>query len=78
MKRCLPIFLLLLSVNAHGALNKWVDAEGNIHYSDEPPPPNVKTQTLVAPVAASGVAAQKNHCGTRSRTEKSTEIEGRN
>lgn len=59
MKRCLPVFLLLLSFNAHSALNKWVDAEGNVHYSDEPPPPNVKAQTLVAPPAASGVPVQK-------------------
>ena len=60
MKRCLSIFLLLLSISsAHGALNKWVDAEGKVHYSDEPPPPNVKAQTLTVPAAASGVAAQK-------------------
>lgn len=59
MKRCLPIFLLLLSVSAHGALNKWVDAEGNVHYSDEPPPPNVKAQTLTTPPAASGEPVQK-------------------
>jgi hypothetical protein len=51
--------LLLLSISAHGALNKWVDAEGKVHYSDEAPPPNVKAQTLVAPSAASGVPAQK-------------------
>ena len=59
MKRCLPIFLILLSINAHGALNKWVDADGKVHYSDEPPPANVKAQTLSAPSAVSGVPAQK-------------------
>jgi hypothetical protein len=51
--------LLLLSVSAHGALNKWVDAEGKTHYSDEPPPPNVKALTLATPSAASGTPAQK-------------------
>lgn len=60
MKYCLPIFLLFLSVNAYGALNKWVDADGKVHYSDEPPPANVKAQTLIAPSAASGVSAQKS------------------
>ena len=59
MKRCLPIFLLLLSVSAHGALNKWVDADGKVHYSDDAPPSNVKAQTLVTPSAISGVPAQK-------------------
>ena len=59
MKRCLPIFLLLLSASAHGALNKWVDAEGNVHYSDEPPPPNVKAQTLTTPSATGDEPVQK-------------------
>jgi len=59
MKRCLPVFLLLLSVSAHGALNKWVDAEGNVHYSDAPPPPDVKAQILTTPPAASGEPTQK-------------------
>ncbi len=59
MKRCLLVFLLLLSVSAHGALNKWVDAEGKVHYSDEPPPSNVKAQTLATPSEISGVPAQK-------------------
>ena len=59
MKRCLPVLFLLLSVSAYGALNKWVDAEGNVHYSDEPPPPNVNAHTLVTPSAVSGVPVQK-------------------
>jgi len=59
MKRCLPIILLLLSASAHGALNKWVDTEDNVHYSDEPPPTDVKAQKLTIPSAASGVPAQK-------------------
>jgi outer membrane protein assembly factor BamA len=60
MKHCLPIFLLFLSVSAHGALNKWVDADGKVHYSDEAPPSNVKSQTVAIPAAASGVPAQKS------------------
>jgi hypothetical protein len=50
----------LLSVSAHGALNKWVDAEGKVHYSDEAPPSNVKVQTVAIPSAASGVSALKS------------------
>lgn len=49
MKRYLPACLLLISVGANGALNKWVDADGKVHYSDEAPPENVKAKTLTAP-----------------------------
>lgn len=37
MKYSLAIFLLLISLHSHAALNKWVDADGNVHYSDNPP-----------------------------------------
>lgn len=60
MKPYLLICLLLLSANAHGALHKWVDVDGKVQYSDEPPPGNVKAQTLTAPSAASDVPAQKS------------------
>jgi hypothetical protein len=59
MKYCLLIFLLLLNVSAYGALNKWVGADGRVHYSDESPPSNVKAQTLATPSAVSGVPVQK-------------------
>ena len=49
MKRCLPICLLLLSFSAYGALTKWVDAEGKVHYSDEPPPDDVQKKALSVP-----------------------------
>lgn len=49
MKRYLSVCLLLLSFSAYGALTKWVDADGNVHYSDEPPPDNVKTKALTVP-----------------------------
>jgi hypothetical protein len=39
------ISLALISLNAHAGMNKWVDAEGKVHYSDTPPP-EVKTQTV--------------------------------
>lgn len=61
MKRYLPACLLLLSFSAHGALHKWVDADGKVHYSDEPPPADAKAKTLKvqsAP-ASSGVPATR-------------------
>ncbi len=65
MKKILLTLLFLASANASAALIKWVDAEGKVHYSDQPPPPNVKAETLrvpsvpEAPAAASAPAAPK-------------------
>lgn len=70
MKRCLPVCLLLLSFSAHGALTKWVDADGKVHYSDEPPPANVNAKTLVAPSAASGVPADKTYLERETERKK--------
>ena len=46
MKRFLLIFLLLTSTGTSAALNKWVDANGQVHYSDLPPPTDVEAKTL--------------------------------
>lgn len=70
MKRCLPVCLLLFSFSAHGALTKWVDADGKVHYSDEPPPANVKAKTLVTPSAASGVPADKTYMEQETERKK--------
>lgn len=81
MKRCLPICLLLLSFSAHGALTKWVDADGKVHYSDEPPPLDVKAKILVTPSAASGVPAQKTYVereAERKKAEKAKEEAAQN
>ncbi|MDE2117052.1 MAG: DUF4124 domain-containing protein [Betaproteobacteria bacterium] len=60
MKRYLSACLFLLSFSAYGALTKWVDADGKVHYSDEPPPDNIKTKTLSIPHdSLSGVPAAK-------------------
>jgi hypothetical protein len=39
------IALSLIGLNAHAGLNKWIDADGKVHYSDTPPP-EVPTQTV--------------------------------
>ncbi len=39
----------LLAMPALGELYKWTDAEGKVHYSDQPPPPNVKQPVTVKP-----------------------------
>lgn len=48
----------LLAMPALSETYKWTDAEGKVHYSDQPPPPNVKQsgtlkpRSAVAPTAA--------------------------
>jgi len=67
MKKLLLILSILTSANAFAGLSKWVDADGKVHYSDQPPPANVKATTLrtssdaAAPesAAASAPAAPK-------------------
>ena len=61
MKSCLIILLLGVSgLNAQAGVNKWVDENNRVHYSDQPAPANVKaTPVLIPAVPASGVPAQK-------------------
>jgi hypothetical protein len=40
------ITLALISFSSHAALNKWVDSEGKIHYSDTVPPEASATQSV--------------------------------
>ena len=70
MKRCLPVCLLLLSFSAYGALSKWVDAEGKVHYSDGPPPLDVKAEKLTTPSPASGVPATKTYIEQETELKK--------
>ena len=46
MNKHLLILLLLVSANAFPALTKWVDANGQVHYSDVPPPSNENVKIL--------------------------------
>lgn len=60
MKTCLLILLMLSSTNTFAALNKWVDTNGKVHYSDQPPPANVKAKTLRSTPAAKEPAKADN------------------
>jgi Domain of unknown function (DUF4124) len=46
---CLAALLLFAAGDAAAALYKWTDANGRVVYSDQPPPGNVKVETLNAP-----------------------------
>jgi hypothetical protein len=46
MTKFLLILLVLASANTFAAVSKWVDAQGQVHYSDQPPPPEAKAEKL--------------------------------
>jgi len=76
MKPLLSIYLLLLSFSAYGALNKWIDADGKVHYSDEPPPGSVKATTIATPRGQIGsVSAQKNFVEPEAGMKKNKKYE---
>ena len=64
MIKYLLLLLILTSTNAFAEINKWVDSNGKVHYSDQPPPPDVKPKALrsfsdTQDSASSSVAAPK-------------------
>lgn len=80
MKKFLLILLMLASTTAFAALSKWVDADGKVHYSDQPPPANVKAKILrvtpeaAAPVSASGAAAASAPVAPKTIAEREAEL----
>lgn len=59
MGKFLLILLILASANSFAEVNKWIDDQGRVHYSDQPPPPDVQTKILgsASDHSASGVTA---------------------
>jgi hypothetical protein len=80
MKKILLVLLTLASANVFADLRKWTDADGKVHYSDQPPPANVKAKTLrTTPVAgslvsASGVAASSAPAAPKTIAEAEAEL----
>ncbi len=79
MKHCLAICLLFTSISSHAALNKWVDADGKVHYSDTAPA-DVKVKKLRSYTApdtttpVSGVSAQKSLAELDAEWKKSQKL----
>ena len=48
---------LCVALPASAQMYKWVDSNGQVHYSDKPPPSNVKTEELRPAAQASTPAA---------------------
>ncbi|HKQ24357.1 MAG TPA: DUF4124 domain-containing protein [Burkholderiales bacterium] len=69
---------------ALGELYKWTDAEGVVHYSDQPPPPNVKKPVTVKPrnpapptAAPAAAAAAAPAAGPKTPAEQEAEFNRR-
>lgn len=74
MKNYLILVLLLFSVDSHAALNKWVDASGKVHYSDEPPPANAKVETIHVSADTGGTSSASATSATKSIAEQELEL----
>lgn len=80
MKKILLILLTLVSASALAGLHKWVDADGKVHYSDQPPPANVKATTLRSASSAkdsateSGAAASSAPAAPKTIAEREAEL----
>ena len=59
MKRLLVAIGLTLCVAlpASAQMYNWVDSNGKVHYSDKPPPSNIKTEKMRIPAEASSTPA---------------------
>lgn len=80
MKKLLLILLALSSANAFASLNKWVDANGKVHYSDQPPPANVKAKVLhtssdtAVPASGTGTTAASAPAAPKTIAEREAEL----
>ena len=80
MKNILLILLTLVSASSFAGLNKWVDANGRVHYSDQPPPANIEATTLRFTSSAkdsateSGAAASSAPAAPKTIAEREAEL----
>jgi len=76
MKKYLFAFLILSAANADAGLNKWVDSNGKVHYSDQPPPTGVEATTLrTARPPVSAPAASKSYAEREAELKKARQSE---
>lgn len=76
MRQLLTIVsMLALATVAQAGVTRWVDAEGKVHYSDQPPPPTAKSQKTLDLKAgpALPIVAPDGKGGEKSLAEKDLE-----
>lgn len=67
--------LLLISLTATAEVYKWIDAEGNTHFSDMAPDNVPQAEKLVVPPVNTSTPSRQNHSATRS--PRSTQMSSR-
>jgi hypothetical protein len=72
---CIAALLLIAAGDAAAALYKWTDANGRIVYSDQPPPGNVKVETLQGPPPPANPNAAKE-LANKEMEYKQRQLEG--
>ena len=75
-KKILSALILALSAAspmAGAAIYKWVDSEGNTHYTASPPPDDVESKKIQAPPAVDTEGAQKWLDGQQKQSQRSAE-----
>ena len=45
------VCLLGISSQSHARLYKWIDADGNTHYTQQPPPDGIATEDIKLPAS---------------------------
>lgn len=76
MRQFLTIFsLLALATAAQAGVTRWVDADGKVHYSDQPPPATAKSQKTLNLKSSPGLpnTVPDSKDGEKSLAEKDLE-----
>jgi len=70
MKAIVALALLLATLPAWSVMYKWVDADGNVHYSDQAPPEGAKHQETVKVKVPPPAPAAPQPDGNKGATSK--------
>ena len=73
MSKFLLILLMFASTNTFATINKWVDEQGQVHYSDRLPPPEAKSETLRSATGTQD-SASSSTAATKTIAEREAEL----
>jgi hypothetical protein len=69
MKNFMLVILMMFCVSAFAEVNKWVDENNRVHYSDEPPPSSTKSKQLGSTSKAKSSAETSDATASSNATE---------
>jgi hypothetical protein len=75
MKKYLFVLLILAAASADAELNKWVDQQGKVHYSDQPPAGVEAMPVHAAPPPANTPAPAKSYVEREAELRKAKQSE---